>query len=207
MSSNPIYQKDILKITIFAQRFVSSCKFYEIMVSLNLLIAGFTEKSQTALLQVIEPPDSFLIAENRIPHRIGVIGIKQSQIESIPLYKKVLRAFLLRKWEYSSNQQPRTWKPSMPGAVSIVPIESALEITKKFRATQRGFLCQKEHKRTKRTGCSAEAANCTGLSGMNPACKGMQAVRNESEKAVAALDPLLSQWSLPSALYDTTGIS
>ena len=38
---------------------------------------------------LIASPDSFLIAESRIPHRIGIIGIKLSQMESNGLYKKV----------------------------------------------------------------------------------------------------------------------
>ena len=38
---------------------------------------------------LIASPDSFLIAESRIPHRIGIIGIKLSQMESNVLYKKV----------------------------------------------------------------------------------------------------------------------
>ena len=38
---------------------------------------------------LIASPDSFLIAESRIPHRIGIIGIKSSQMESNGLYKKV----------------------------------------------------------------------------------------------------------------------
>lgn len=38
---------------------------------------------------LIASPDSFLIAESRIPHRIGIIGIKSSQMESRSLYKNV----------------------------------------------------------------------------------------------------------------------
>ena len=38
---------------------------------------------------LIASSDSFLIAESRIPHRIGIIGIKLSQMESNGLYKKV----------------------------------------------------------------------------------------------------------------------
>lgn len=38
---------------------------------------------------LIASPDSFLIAESRIPHRIRITGIKSSQMESNGLYKKV----------------------------------------------------------------------------------------------------------------------
>ena len=46
---------------------------------------------------LIALPDSFLIAESRIPHRIGITGIKLRQMESNGLYKKGYRQDLCAK--------------------------------------------------------------------------------------------------------------
>lgn len=52
----------------------------------NVICADITHNKFPLL---IASPDSFLIAESRILHRIGIIGIKLSQMESSSLYKKV----------------------------------------------------------------------------------------------------------------------
>ena len=63
-------------------------------------------------------PDSFLIAESRIPHRIGTTGIKSSQMESNGLSKKSLER--VSTWRVGViGLECLSWRRSLKGKRSF----------------------------------------------------------------------------------------